>query len=145
MIQCFNYSPIQSFPLSALNQFANLELHQMALKNAEMTDVELAVQVIGFVEKSAGKQVVADFLKPISVRVLSAHRSLAGTRDRFAKSGNAEAAFILFVLSFSVNDLGIHQHQLRLRILFESYIDDGKSLGNTDLRRRQTHSVSRIH
>src|SRR5438105_15695200 len=110
-----------------------------------MTDIELAVQVISLLEKGADENVVAGFLKPISVRVLSAHRSLAGTRDRFAKSGNAEAAFILFVLSFSVNDLGIHQHQLRLGILFESYIDDCQSLGNTDLRRRQTHSMGRIH
>src|SRR5438128_12700648 len=145
MIQCFNYSTIQSLPLSCLNQFANLALHQIALKNAEMTDVELAVQVIGFVEKSAGEQVVADFLKPISVRVLSAHRSLAGTRDRFAKFGDAEAPLILCVLSFSVNDLGIHQDQLRLGILFESYIDDCQPLGNTDLRRCQADSMSRIH
>src|SRR5437667_11470362 len=145
MSKRFNDSRIQFLPLLRLNQFANLALHQIALEDAEMTDIELAVQVISLMEKGAGEQVVAGFLKPISVRVLSAHRSLAGTRDGFAKSGNAEAAFILFVLSFSVNDLGIHQHQLRLRILFESYIDDGKSLGNTDLRRCQADSVSCIH
>ena len=108
MIQCFNDSRIQFLPLPRLNQFANLALHQIALEDAEMTDIELAVQVISLMEKSAGEQVVADFLKPISVRVLSAHRSLAGTRDRFAKFGNAEAPLILCVLSFSVNDLGIH-------------------------------------
>src|SRR5438552_14780784 len=94
MSKRFNDSRIQFLPLSRFHQFANLALHQIALKNAEMTDVELAVQVIGLVEKSAGKQVVADFLKPISVRVLSAHRSLAGTRDRFAKFGDAEAPLI---------------------------------------------------
>src|SRR3989475_6649787 len=145
MIQCFNYSTIQSLPLSCLNQFANLALHQIVLENTEVTDVELAVQVISLVEKSAGKQVVAGLLKPLSTHILSTHRNLAGTRDWFPKFGNAKAPFILCVLSFSVNDLGIHQHQLRLRILFESYIDDGKPLGNTDLRRRQTHSMGRIH
>src|SRR5213592_4044810 len=81
-----------------------------------MTDVELAVQVISLVEKSAGKQVVAGLLKPLSTHILSTHRNLAGTRDWFPKFGNAKAAFILCVLSFSVNNLGIHQDQLRLGI-----------------------------
>src|SRR5947208_9680412 len=87
MIQCFNYSTIQSLPLSCLNQFANLALHQIALKNAEMTDVELAVQVIGLVEKSAGKQVVAGFLKPLSTHILSTHRNLAGRVTGSRNSG----------------------------------------------------------
>src|SRR5438552_17823845 len=117
MIQCFNYSTIQSLPLSCLNQFANLALHQIALKNAEMTDVELAVQVIGLVEKSAGKQVVAGLLKPLSTHILSTHRNLAGTRDWFPKFGNANAALIWCVLSFCVNILANHQARLRLSLI----------------------------
>src|SRR5437773_2249622 len=74
---------IQFLPVSRLNQFANLALHQIALENTEMTDVELAVQVISLVEKSAGKQVVAGLLKPLSTHILSTHRNLAGTRDWF--------------------------------------------------------------
>src|SRR5438093_12121901 len=145
MIQCFNCSMIAFLPLSCLNEFAELALHQIALENTEMTVVDLAVQVISLVEKSAGKQVFAGPLKPLSTHILSTHRNLAGTRDWFPKFGNAKAPFILCVLSFSVSDLGIHQDQLRLGILFESYIDDCQSLGNTDLRRRQTHSMGRIH
>src|SRR2546427_12632637 len=110
-----------------------------------MTDVELAVQVISLVEKSAGKQVVAGLLKPPATHILGTPRNLAGTRDWFPKFGNAKAPFILCVLSFSVNNLGIHQGQLRLGILFESYIDDCQPLGNTDLRRCQADSMSRIH
>src|SRR5437867_12801538 len=108
MIQCFNYSTIQSLPLSCLNQFANLALHQITLENTEMTDVELAVQVIRLVEKSAGKQVVAGLLKPLSTHILSTHRNLAGTRDWFPKFGKAKAPYILRVLYFIVHNHVLH-------------------------------------
>src|SRR5438445_10434544 len=97
---------IQFLPVSRLNQFANLALHQIALENTEMTDVELAVQVISLVEKSAGKQVVAGLLKPLSTHILSTHRNLAGTRDWFPKFRNAKAPFILCTLSFFVHGCG---------------------------------------
>jgi hypothetical protein len=57
----FNYS-ISKFdnysiplPLSRFHQLADLALHEVSLERADVADVELAIQMVGFVQKSAGQ------------------------------------------------------------------------------------------
>ena len=57
----FNYS-ISKFdnysvplPLSRFHQLADLAPHEVSLERADVADVELAIQMIGFVEEGAGQ------------------------------------------------------------------------------------------
>src|SRR5436309_8505591 len=101
-------------PCSRLHQLANLALHQVALQGAEMADVELAVEVVGLMQKCAGEQLFASFLKPLAFEILSANRYCTRTRDRLPEFGNTEAAFILCVLALGMNDFRVDQHELRV-------------------------------
>jgi hypothetical protein len=44
----------QILPISGFLEFADFAFYEVALQGANVTDVELAVQVIGFVEEGAG-------------------------------------------------------------------------------------------
>src|SRR5581483_7375281 len=77
--------------------------------------------------------------------VLGAHRDLARARYRLAEFGDAEAALILAVPSFDVDDLRVHQNEFRVGILFEGDVDDRQPLRNADLGGRQANTVGGIH
>src|SRR5579863_968937 len=109
MSQSLNDS-IANLPLPSLDQLADLALDQIAFQRADMADVELAVQMFGFMQKSSGKQFLSGFLIPFSVHILGTNRHLAGPGHRLAKFGNAEAAFRLSVFTFCMKDLWIRQH-----------------------------------
>ena len=72
----FNY-PISKFnnysiplPLSRFHQLADLALHEVSLERADVADVEFAIQMIGFVQKSAGQQIVAGLFEPLPIHIL---------------------------------------------------------------------------
>ena len=54
MIQSLNDS-IAHLPLSRLHQLADLALDQVALQRADVADVELAMQMLGFMKEGSGK------------------------------------------------------------------------------------------
>ena len=101
--------------------------------------------MIGFVEKGARQQLFSRLLVELAIHILSANGNFARARDVLAKFGNAQAAFVLRVTAFGVDDLGIRQHQLGFRIFFEGHVDDRQALGDADLRRSQADAVRGVH
>src|SRR5580698_5458432 len=136
---------ISLLPFSGFDQLANLSLHQVAFQPADVTDVELAIQMIGFVEERAGQQVFAGLLVPLAMRILGTNRDLLGARYRLPKFRNAETSFRLSMLPFLMKNLRIRQHKFGVRIFLESDIDHSQSLGDAYLGRSQTDSMSFIH
>ena len=60
-----------------------------------MADVELAVQVIGLVQKGAGQEFFAGLLENSPLSVLRAHLDFVRTSHVLAEIGDAQAAFAL--------------------------------------------------
>ena len=101
-----------------------------------MADVELAVQVIGFVEEGAGKQFFSGFLVDLAVNVLGADGDFVRASDVLAEVGDAEASFALRVVALGVNDFGIDEDELGVWIFLEGDVDDGDAAADADLRAR---------
>src|SRR5438270_9733967 len=99
-----------SSPFSGFDQLPDFAFHQVAFQGAQVADVKLAIEVIGFVEKGASEEVVAGLLEPFAVNVLGADGDFARAGDGLAEFGNAEAAFILAVPAFGVDDLRIAEN-----------------------------------
>src|SRR5215468_5472196 len=89
--------PQQRSPLAGLHQLANLAFHQIPLQRAEMAHVQLAVEVVGFMEERARQQFLSRRLVKLAVHVLCPDRDLARPGDILAKVWKAEAAFVLRV------------------------------------------------
>src|SRR6266536_3446609 len=53
-------------PLARFDQFFDFALHQIALQGADMTDVQLPVQMIGLVQESAGQQLLPRLFVPFA-------------------------------------------------------------------------------
>ena len=79
-----------------------------------MADVELAVQVIGFVKEGAGQQFFSGFFEDFAVNILGADGDFVRAGDVFAEIGDAQASFALGVLAFCVNDFGIDRGRVWL-------------------------------
>ena len=82
-----------------------------------MADVELAVQMIGFMQKGAGQQFLARFSRRTCRSASWARTVTCWARHVLAEIRDAEAAFALRVLAFGVNDFRIDQHELGVRDL----------------------------
>src|SRR5580658_1023312 len=139
--------PNYKFPLpfSRFDQLANFALDQVALERADVADVELAVEVVGFVLEGAGQQVVANLLEDLPRQILGSDRDHLGARHILTEIGDAETAFTLGVAAFLVNDFGINENQFRVRVLLESDVNDGDAARDADLRRGQAHAARSIH
>src|ERR1043166_598464 len=79
-------------PFPRLYHFPDFAPDQVALEGGDVKDVQLPIQVIGFMQKSAGKQVFAGLLERLTLGIVRAHRDALAAGDFFAKSRNAEAA-----------------------------------------------------
>src|SRR5215469_6378031 len=132
-------------PFSGLHQLFDLSLHQITLQCAEMAEVELAVEMVGFVQKSARQQLLARFLVELSVYILGADRGLIRTSHVLSKIRNAQASFALYVLAFRMNDLRIDENELGIGVFFERHIDDGDAPPDADLRRGKPDSMGLVH
>ena len=138
-----NYSIV--LPVSRFHQLPDFAFHQVAFQCADVADVELAVQVVGLVQKGAGQQLLARLFEYLSVNVLGANRDFVGTSHVLAEVGNAQASFTLGVAAFGMNDLGIDEDQLRLGVLLERDIDNRNAAPNADLRRGQPDAMGLVH
>src|SRR5271155_506210 len=87
-------------PFSRFDQFANFALDQVALERADVADVELAVEMIGFVLEGAGEQVVADLLEDLPGHILGADGCHLRACHVLAEIGDAKTAFTLGVAAF---------------------------------------------
>lgn len=110
-----------------------------------MADVELAVEMIGFVHQRAGEQFLAGGLEVLAIYVLRADGHPHWPRNFLAKIRNTEAALAAALLAFRLDDLRIYKHQFRMRILFEADVNHCNPPRNGDLRRRQPDTMSRVH
>src|SRR5581483_3171779 len=85
-------------PFSSFHQFFDLTLHQVSFESADMADIELAIQMIRFMQEGAREKFFTSFLEPFAVYILGANGDFVGARDRLAKLGNAQTSFVLPVL-----------------------------------------------
>src|ERR1700719_5267907 len=97
--------------------------------------------MIGLMLEGAGQQFLCGLFEGFSVHVLSADGDFLGAPHIFAKVGNTEAAFVLSVAPFGMNDLRINEDEFGVWIFLEGYIDDSDAAGDTDLRCGQTDAM----
>jgi len=145
MTQSHNHPMTQFLPFSGFYQLADLAFHQVALEGAEMADIELAIQVIGFVQESAGQQFLPCFFEDFSAEILRTYGDFVGASYIFAEIGDAEAAFTLRVLAFGMKDFGVNEDEFGLRVLLEGNVDDGNPAPNADLRSGEADAVRSVH
>ena len=104
-------------------------------------------EVIDLMQHAARQQIFAGNLEPFAFHVLRAHGRLFGTRDRLAKTGNAEAALFARLLALFCNDFRIDQNDtFRFCSFFAACdIDYSQPFGDIDLRRGQADPMRSIH
>lgn len=89
--------------------------------------------MVDFVLEGAGEQLGAFELDGLAVEILGADADFGGARDFVANVGEAEAAFFLDLLPFSVHDLRIDEDDFVLGLLLIADVDDGDALADADL------------
>ena len=112
-------------------------------KHFEASGEELLARAL--MHEGARQQFFACSLEVLAVGVLGAHGNALGTRDLFPELGKAQAAFAAALFPLDADDHGVYQHQFCLGVFFERDIDDGETLRDADLRRRQAYAVRRVH
>src|SRR5271166_5636180 len=132
-------------PFAGLHQLADLALHDVALERADVADVELSVEVVGFMKQGAGQEFFAGDLEGLTLRVLGAGGDFARPGDFLAELRQAQAAFIGGDATFDMDDFRVDQHDLGFRVLLEGDIDDRDALADADLRGCQADAVSGVH
>src|ERR1700722_11214426 len=110
LTQSVNESISQSLnllPFSGLHHLPDLALHQVAFQRADTADIELAVQMIGFVLEGARQKFFARLLKRFSMHILGTDGDLEGALHVLAKIGDAQAPFALWGVALGVIVFGI--------------------------------------
>src|ERR1019366_4136608 len=138
-------SIMSALPFALLYQLADLALHHVSLQGADVADIELAVEMVGFVHQRARQQFLSAHLDGLAFHVLCARRNRAWPRHLLAEFGQTQAAFVGSETPFGVDDLGIDQHDLGARIFLEADVDHRNALADADLRRCQTDAVCHVH
>ena len=129
-------------PLASFHQLADFAFNQVTLERADVADIELAIEVIGLVQESAGEQILAGLLVELASHVLGTDGDFARARYSLAKFRHAEATLILALTAFSVNDLWIGEHKFCFRIFLKGDVNDGQALGEPDLRSCESDAMS---
>src|SRR5271169_5928148 len=106
-------------PFACLHQLANLALHNVALERADVADVELSVEVVGFMKQGAGQEFFAGDLEGFALHVLGAGGDFARPGDFLAELRQAQAAFIGGDATFDMDDFRVDQHDLGFRVFLE--------------------------
>src|ERR1019366_7121307 len=99
--------PLVSFPLAGFLQLANLAPDQVALQGADVADVQLAVEVIGLMQKGARQEVVTSHLELFAFGVLGDHDDFERAHHLFAERRQAQAALFAFLRAFGLHDLRV--------------------------------------
>src|ERR1035438_4764584 len=102
----------QSAPVPGALQLLDLALHQVALERADVGDVQLPVEVIGFVQERARQQIFGGLLEHLAPRVPSPYSDAAAPLHLLPESGDAQTAFFALLLAIDLHDHGVDQHQL---------------------------------
>src|SRR5271165_164665 len=132
-------------PFAGFHQLANLALHDVALEGADVTDVELSVEVVGLVQKGARKEFLTCYFEGLAFQVLGTGSDFARSGDFLAKLRQAQAAFIGGDAPFNMDDFRIDQHDLGFGVFLESDIDDRDALADADLGSGEADAVSGVH
>src|SRR5260221_1683814 len=132
-------------PLAGFHQLTNFALHQIPLQRADVANVELAIQVVGFVAEGARQQFFARVFEKFAFCVLRPHGYFLRPGYVFAKFRNAEAAFVLRDAALGVNDLRIDENEFLLWVFLERDINDRNAPSNTDLGCGEANSVRGVH
>src|SRR5664279_2626074 len=61
-----------ALPFALLHQLADLALHHVTLQGADVADIELAVEMVGFVHQRARQQIFSAYLDGLALHVLRA-------------------------------------------------------------------------
>src|SRR5208337_3777573 len=138
-------SIMAALPFALLYQLADLTLHHVALQRADVVDVQLPIEVVGLMHQGTRQQVLSAHFKCLAFEVLRARSDVSRPRHLLAKFRQAEAAFVGGESPFSMDNLGIHEHDLGLGIFLECDINDSNALADPDLRRSQTDTVRGVH
>src|ERR1019366_8569321 len=104
-----------ALPFALLHQFADLALHHVALQGADVADIKLTVEMVGFVHQRARQQIFSANLNGFTLHVLCARGNRAWPRYLLAEFGQAQAAFVGSKTPFGMDDLGIDEHDPRFR------------------------------
>src|SRR5205823_14290373 len=110
-------------PLSRLLQLLDLVLDQVPLERADVGDEELAIQMIGLVQKRARQQRLACHLKKFAVKILRSDGDFVGASYALAELRDAEAAFAAALPAFGLDDLRIYKDELGAVIFLEAGVD----------------------
>src|ERR1035441_1499881 len=127
-------------PVPGALQLLDLALHQVALQRADVGDVQLPVEVIGFVQQRARQQIFGGLLEHFAPRVPRPYGDAAAPLHLLPESGDTQAAFFALLLAIDLHDRRVDQHHLVFGLLAIGDVNYGDLARNADLRRRQAHS-----
>src|ERR1700677_1712419 len=131
------YPICAGLPVSRSLQFADLAHRKIALKRTDAEDEEYPVQMVDFMLKGAGQEVIRVALKPVAAHILGPYFDLRGASNLLPNIGKAETAFLLVYLSFARHDLRIDQDNFVCRGFLEAEIDYCQTFRNPDLGSRK--------
>src|SRR5215469_2484126 len=134
-----------ALPFAGFHHLADLTLEHVALQRTDVTDVQLPVEVIGFVKQGSRQQLLAGDFERLALEILGAGGDFARTSNLFPKLGDAQASFVRCDPPFDVNDLRIDQHDLGVGVFLEGHVDHSNSLADANLRGSQSDAVGGIH
>src|ERR1019366_5086637 len=134
-----------ALPFALLDQLADLAFHNVSLQSADVADIELAVEMVGFVHQRARQQFFSAYLDGFTFHILRARGNRAWPRHLLAEFGQTQTALVGSETPFSVDDLGVDQHDLGAGIFLEADINHRNALADADLRRRQTDAMGGVH
>jgi hypothetical protein len=120
------YLAADCLPLPGFYEFLDLTLHQVALQSADVADVELSVEVIGFVKEGAGEKLLTGFFIPFAVDVLRTNRHILAAGHLFAKLWDGETTFTSSLTTLDMNDLGIRENEFGVGVFLKGDVDDAR-------------------
>src|SRR5208283_2133577 len=85
-------SIMSALPFALLHQLADFAFEHVAFQRADVVDVELAIEMIGFMQQRACQQFLSAHFNGLAFEVLRAHGDVTGARYFLAKFRQAEAA-----------------------------------------------------
>src|SRR5271167_29326 len=69
-------SIMEALPFALLHQLADLAFHHVPLKRADVVNVELPVEMIGFMHQGARQQIFPTHFKRLPLQILGTRRNL---------------------------------------------------------------------
>ncbi len=109
-----------------------------------MLEEEDAVKVVDLVAKRTRQEVFAAHLERLPLRVLRAQGYKVRPHHVAAEPGDREAALLLALFAFRVDDFRIGKNNFRFGIFSGGHVHDGDPQAQPDLRRGQTDSLRRV-